>query len=119
MKKKIQILTLNNNELNARVKNLINTLIGLKDYALSIERNMNDVSMMRQQGNNCSVFVKNNYSFLNDDNNINCDNNNVGCGRIDENNQYQNSRELLNDMKNMIQQIDVRINNEMDCNQAY
>ena len=118
--KKIQILTLNNNELNARVKNLINTLIGLKDYALSIERNMNDVSMMRQQGNNCSMLVKNNYSFLNDDNNINCDNNNVGCGgRIDENNQYQNSRELLNDMKNMIQQIDVRINNEMDCNQAY
>jgi chromosome segregation ATPase len=114
--KKIQILTLNNNELNARVKNLINTLIGLKDYALSIERNMNDVSMMRQQGNNCSMFVKNNCSsFLNDDNNINCDNNNVGF----ENNQYQNSRELLNDMKNMIQQIDVRINNEMDCNQAY
>ena len=65
--RKIQILTLNNNELNARVKNLINTLIGLKDYALSIERNMNDVSMMRQQGNNCSMFVKNNCSsFLNE-----------------------------------------------------
>ena len=114
--KKIQILTLNNNELNARVKNLINTLIGLKDYALSIERNMNDVSMMRQQGND-SVFVRNNCSFLNEENNIN---GNVGFGgRFDENNQYQNSRELLNDMKNMINQIDDRINNEMDCNQAY
>ena len=72
------------------------------------------------------MLIKNNYSFLNEDNNnINCENNTAnftyqgGDCKFDENNQYQNSRELLNDMKNMIHQIDVKINNEMDCNNAY
>ena len=124
--KKIQILTLNNNELNARVKNLINTLIGLKDYALSIERNMNDVSMMRQQGNNCSMLIKNNYSFTNDDN-INTSANNYtnvnmtyqGDYKFDDNEKCQNSRELLNNMKNMINRIDLRMNNDIDLNQEY
>ena len=40
--KKIQLLTLSNNELKERIKNLINSLIALKDYTMSIERNMND-----------------------------------------------------------------------------
>ena len=40
--KKIQDLMIKNNGLNERVKNLINSLIALKDYALSIERNMNE-----------------------------------------------------------------------------
>ena len=127
--KKIQILTLNNNELNERVKNLINTLIALKDYALSIERNMNDVSLMRQQGNNYSMIAKNNYSFANDDNMnlINTSNNNYnnvnmtyqGDYNLEDNDKCKNSRELLNNMKNMINKIDLRINNELDLNQEY
>ena len=120
--KKIQSLILNNNELNARVKNLINTLIGLKDYALSIERNMNDVSLMRQQGNNYSMIVKNNYSFLNDDN-INCSQNNInmtyqGDYQFDEN-KCKNNRELINNMKNMINKVDLKFNSDIDLNQAY
>ena len=122
--KKIQSLILNNNELNARVKNLINTLIGLKDYALSIERNINDASLMRQQGN-YSMIVKNNYSFLNEDN-MNCSQNNVnnvnmtyqGDYQLDEN-KFNNSRELLHNMKNMINNIDLNINEDMKLNQAY
>ena len=125
--KKIQILTLNNNELNTRVKNLINTLIGLKDYALSIERNMNDVTLMRQQGNNnYSMILKNNYSLMNDDN-INSSVNNInnpnltyqGDYKFDENNKCQNSRQLLNSMKKMINNIDANINDEMDLNHDY
>ena len=115
--KKIQMLTLNNNELNARVKNLINTLISLKDYALSIERNMNDVSFVRQQGNNCSMFIKNNnYSIMNDDNINNVNLTYQGDYKFEENNKCQNSKQLLNSMKNMINQIDVKINDEMDLN---
>lgn len=119
--KKIQMLTLNNNELNARVKNLINTLIGLKDYALSIERNMNDVSFIRQQGNNCSMFIKNNnnYSIMNDDNINNVNLTYQGDYKFEENNKCQNSKQLLNSMKNMINQIDVKINDEMDLNHDY
>ena len=125
--KKIQILTLNNNELNTRVKNLINTLIGLKDYALSIERNMNDVTLMRQQGNNnYSMILKNNYSLMNDDN-INSSVNNInnpnltyqGDYKFDENNKCQNSRQLLNSMKKMINNIDANINDETDLNHEY
>ena len=125
--KKIQILTLNNNELNIRVKNLISTLIGLKDYALSIERNMNDVTLMRQQGNNnYSMILKNNYSLMNDDN-INSSVNNInnpnltyqGDYKFDENNKCQNSRQLLNSMKKMINNIDANINDEMDLNHEY
>ena len=125
--KKIQILTLNNNELNTRVKNLINTLIGLKDYALSIERNMNDVTLMRQQGNNnYSMILKNNYSLMNDDN-MNSSVNNInnpnltyqGDYKFDENNKCQNSRQLLNSMKKMINNIDANINDETDLNHEY
>ena len=39
--KKISLLILQNNEANLRVKKLINTCISLKNYALSIERNIN------------------------------------------------------------------------------
>jgi hypothetical protein len=38
---KINLLILQKNEANTRVKKLINTCISLKNYALSIERNLN------------------------------------------------------------------------------
>ena len=40
--KKINLLTLENNESTLRVKKLINTCISLKDYALNAERNINN-----------------------------------------------------------------------------
>jgi chromosome segregation ATPase len=114
--KKIHNLTLNNNELNIRVKNLINSLIALKDYALSIERNMNEAQNLKQ---NYSMFIKNNNnSFINDEfGNTNLNNNlnltyqgDFNNYTFDENN--QKSRELLNNMKNMINRIDTKINEE-------
>ena len=114
--KKIHNLTLNNNELNIRVKNLINSLIALKDYALTIERNMNENQNLRQ---NYSMFIKNNNSsFINDEFGNSNLNNNVNLTyqgdfnnyTFDENN--QKSRELLNNMKNMINQIDTKFNEE-------
>ena len=97
--KKIQMLTLNNKELNARVGNLINVLIGLKDYAISIERNMNDIS----EGNYGFSGVNNNYQ------------------NFDNRNKIEGNRELLNNMRNMINQIDNKILNDdrMMRNQMY
>jgi hypothetical protein len=131
--KKIKILTLNNEELNTRVKNLINTLISLKDYALSIERQLNDVPLAQQQDNinNYSMFVRNNFnSFENNDINNNC----VDCGgnninhnlnltyqmrnNYDNLEQNQNSREFIKNMKNMIDRIDVKLNEELEQNQT-
>ena len=134
--KKIKILTLNNEELNTRVKNLINTLISLKDYALSIERQLNDVPLVKQQdeNNNYSMFVGNNFSSFgnNDINNIN--NNCIDCGgnninhnlnltyqmrnNYDNLEQNQNSREFIKNMKNMIDRIDVKLNEELEQNQT-
>ena len=102
----IQTLTLKNNELNMRVKNLINTLIGLKDYALNIERNLNRASL---NGNNI-----NNYKYL-QENYIQC--NEVNNDNFNEQNDYQfnyekldeqnkNCRQMINNMKNIINQID-------------
>jgi hypothetical protein len=134
---RIKILTLNNEELNTRVKNLINTLISLKDYALSIERQLNDVPFAKQQddNNNYSMFVRNNNfsSFENNDiNNIN--NNCIDCGgnninhnlnmtyqmrnNYDNLEQNQNSREFIKNMKNMIDRIDVKLNEELEQNQT-
>jgi len=131
--KKIKILTLNNEELNTRVKNLINTLISLKDYALSIERQLNDVPLAQQQdgNNNYSMFIRNNFSsFENNDINNNC----VDCGgnninhnlnmtyqmrnNFDNLEQNQNSREFIKNMKNMIDRIDVKLNEELEQNQT-
>ena len=101
--KQIQSLILNNNELNTRVKNLINILISLKDYALTIERNMNEISLERQ--NNLSLCENGNlnYGFNNGDIVLN-----------------NTSREMLNNMKNIINQIDTKfinenINNNYSC----
>ena len=52
--KKIQGLMINNNELNARVKNLMNSLITLKDYTLNIERNTNNNNSNYM--NNSNIF---------------------------------------------------------------
>jgi len=131
--KKIKILTLNNEELNTRVKNLINTLISLKDYALSIERQLNDVPLAQQQdgNNNYSMFVRNNFSsFENNDINNNC----VDCGgnninhnlnmtyqmrnNFDNLEQNQNSREFIKNMKKMIDRIDVKLNEELEQDQT-
>ena len=120
--KKIQNLMLTNNELNARVKNLINSLITLKDYALTIERNMNEVksnniNYNKNNFNNSMILKNNSNSFINDEfgnnnnNNLNltyqADLNNYS---FDENN--QKNRELLNSMKNMLNHIDTKIYDE-------
>jgi hypothetical protein len=94
------MLSLNNKELNSRVKNLINSLIALKDYAMSIEKNMNDAHLNLNSSPLNSQFL----SF----NNFNCenlDNNNLNV----EKDTYSN--ELIKGMKDMISKIDSKINN--------
>ena len=60
MKKKYNYLLLSNNELNERVKNLINSLIALKDYAMSIERNMNNANL----NINNSIYTSQDLNYL-------------------------------------------------------
>ena len=98
--KKIQVLNLNNNELNSRVKNLINSLIALKDYAMSIEKNMNDAHLnLNGSPLNTQFLSFNNFSTENfDHNNLNV-----------EKDKYSN--ELIKGMKDMISKIDSKINN--------
>ena len=118
--KKIQNLTLNNNELNVRVKNLINSLIALKDYALTIERNMNEAYNMRNNfNNNYSMILKNNNnSFINEE--FGKSNNNINLTYQGDFNEYtfdennKKSRELLNSMKNMINKIDTKFYEDTD-----
>jgi chromosome segregation ATPase len=43
--KRVNLLTLENNEASLRIRKLINTCITLKDYALNIERNMNNINL--------------------------------------------------------------------------
>ena len=52
------MLTLQNNEATLRVKKLINTCISLKDYAMNVERNMNNTQLGLGQLNN-SMFIPN------------------------------------------------------------
>ena len=114
---------LTNNELNARVKNLINSLITLKDYALTIERNMNEVksnniNYTKNNFNNSMILKNNSNSFINDEFGNNNINNNLNLTyqadlnnySFDENN--QKNRELLNSMKNMLNHIDTKIYDE-------
>ena len=98
--KKIQMLTLSNNELNARVKNLLSSLIALKDYALSIERNMNDANM------NINNSL---YSFPGGRNHV------LNINSNPSNDEY--SREMIKNMKDMINKIDSKILNNNDYNQ--
>ena len=123
----IQDLMIKNNGLSERVKNLINSLIALKDYALSIERNMNAAqnfgysTMFKNNNlngnkNNSMILKNNNNSFMNEElgNSYNSPNltyqgefNNYS---FEENN--KKNRELLNSMKNMLNHIDTKIIDE-------
>ena len=87
--KKCQMLKLENDELNLRIKNLISTLISLKDYAMSVERNINDRGNINM---NNSMYTASPYTY-----------NMMG----DTDNQY--SKQLINGMKNMIAKIDSKI----------
>ena len=88
--KKINLLTLQNNEACLRVRKLINTCISLKNYALSIERNMNMNNM-----NNSMIGGNNTVQY------------------------YQKNRDLLSGMNNIINQIDSKILNDDFLNQTY
>lgn len=90
--KKIQMLKLSNDELEARVKNLINSLISLKDYAISIERNINDNANF------------NNSAFINSNANMNLTSINYKDGKS-----QKNSRQLIDGLKDMINRIDSKI----------
>ena len=86
------MLTLSNNELNARVKNLLSSLIALKDYALSIERNMNEAN----------ININNSlYSFPGGRNHV------LNINSNPSNDEY--SREMIKNMKDMINKIDSKI----------
>lgn len=90
--KKCKMLKLENEELNCRIKNLISTLISLKDYAMSIERNINNNGTPNL---NNSMYNSIPYSY------------NVGMNVGDSDNKY--SKQLINGMKNMIAKIDSKI----------
>ena len=106
---KIESLTLSNNELNARVKNLIHSLISLKDYAINLERNICD--------NNSNLLLNKTSSMVNL-----CDNQNkydYDCSNRSMFNQNKYSKELLSGMKNMIDQIDSKILSNNELNQTF
>ena len=92
--KKIDLLTLQNKEATLRVRKLINTCITLKNYALNIERNMNNLNNSLLLGN--STFQAQNF-----------------------NGAFQKNRDLLNGMNNIINQIDSKIFNDDLLNQTY
>ncbi len=91
--KKIQNLIISNNELNSRISNLINSLISLKDYAMSIERSLNEVNDM-----NNSMYSTQGITMIN-----NCYSSNRKNNKFNE--------ELIKDMKDIIQRIDYNIMN--------
>ena len=98
--KKINLLTLQNNEATLRVKKLIDTCISLKEYVLNIERNMNNVN---NTNNNNSTYVG--------------PNNNTFQGQRFSS--VQRNRDILNGMNNIINQIDSKLLNEEFLNQTY
>ena len=85
----LKLISENYDELNVRIKNLISTLISLKDYAMSVERNINDRGNINM---NNSMYTASPYTY-----------NMIG----DTDNQY--SKQLINGMKNMIAKIDSKI----------
>ena len=87
------MLTLSNNELESRIQSLIKTLIALKDYAMSIERNMNEANNINL--NNSVYTVTGGY--------------NTGLNLGFNNN--RKPQELLNNMKTILNQVDSRIYN--------
>jgi len=105
--KKIQSLTLNNNELNSRINNLINSLIALKDYAMSIERNLNEA-------NNLNIMNSSMYSNVA----LSCCGNCNNCGFSTGRNN-QDSEDLIKEMKSMINRIDSKILSNNILDQTY
>ena len=105
--KKIQSLTLNNNELNSRINNLINSLIALKDYAMSIERNLNEA-------NNLNIMNSSMYS----NKALSCCGNCNNCGFSTGRNN-QDSEDLIKEMKSMINRIDSNIMSKNTLDQTY
>ena len=92
--KKVNLLTLQNNEATLRVRKLINTCISLKNYALTIERNLN----MNMNNMNNSMFLGQGSKFMGN---------------------YQKNKDLLTGMNNIINQIDSKILNDDFLNQTY
>ena len=105
--KKIQSLTINNNELNSRINNLINSLISLKDYAISIERNLNEASMMNAM--NSSMYSTMGYTICGS-----CNNCGYSTGKDNKDNE-----DLIQEMKSMINRIDSKILSNNILDQTY
>ena len=91
--KKVNLLTLQNNESTLRVRKLINTCISLKNYALTIERNLNMSNI-----NNNSMLLGQGSQFMAN---------------------YQKNKDLLAGMNNIINQIDSKILKDDFLNQTY
>lgn len=89
--KKVNLLTLENNEACLRIRKLINTCITLKDYALTIERNMNNINLS-------SSMLIDNQKYR---------------GYL------QNNKNLVNGMNNILNQIDMKLYNNNILNQTY
>ena len=106
--KKIQSLILNNNELNSRINNLINSLIALKDYAISIERNLNEASVINAM--NSSMYSTMGFTTCCGG----CNNCGFSSGRDNK-----DSEDLIQEMKDMINRIDSKILNNNVLDQTY
>ena len=89
--KRVNLLTLENNEASLRIRKLINTCITLKDYALSIERNMNNINL-----SNSMIIDNQKYRGY-----------------------LQNNKNLVNGMNNILNQIDMNLLNNNMMNQTY
>ena len=89
--KKVNLLTLENNEASLRIRKLINTCITLKDYALSIERNMNNINL-----SNSMIIDNQKYRAY-----------------------LQNNQNLLNGMNSILNQMDMKLYNNNMLNQTY
>ena len=89
--KRVNLLTLENNEASLRIRKLINTCITLKDYALSIERNMNNINL-----SNSMIIDNQKYRGY-----------------------LQNNKNLVNGMNNILNQIDMNLFKNNMMNQTY
>ena len=91
--KEIQRLNLSNNELNSKITKLINSLIEIKDFAMSIEREVNETNEL-----NNSIYSTQGLSINN-----NCYTTNRNSNKFNQ--------ELIKDIKNMLEKIDYNIMN--------
>ena len=110
--KKINLLTLQNNEASIRVKKLINTCISLKDYIMGLERNINNSKLGIGQLNNTNNMNLNNLNLNNVNNSMFVPNTGFNI-----NNTFQMGRYSNNTYQN-IQDID-KILNDDELNQTY